>query len=315
MITGTSESKHSGAAYIDMPKYIGVASVKIMAINPDNNKLRALGWTIPEDADEPKYVTTTTAEDGTVKQHARVRFMVQIQELEDKPIIALDYWIRPEPWMNKDRNKCQIIDNYGRTAWGTQEEIRNNKIPVYASGPAKISIPYVPSHRGQEEIVKFLMKYLCCTPFESYDNKTKTWKKNEKPGELTIDNWKTLCSGDARELASYVALQPDNLLKVILGVTTTADNKVYQTFIDSDYLPNNARITNGIYESADKIINRVKEDGYHDNCTFSAAPVSLFTVTPTDVEPAAQTPTTTVDVDSLFEEAEPSDPDDLPFTL
>ena len=313
MITGTSESK-TGAAFIDMPKYIGVASIKILAVNPDNNKLRALGWTVPEDAAEPNYVSTVTLDDGTTRTRTRVRFMAQIQELEDKPIIALDYWIRPEPWMNKERNKCQIIDQYGRTAWGTQDEIRNNKIPEYASGPAKISLPYAPSHKGQEELIKLLMKYLCCTPFEYFDSKSKTWKKNDKPGTLTIDNWKALCAGDARELVSYIALQPDNLLKVILGVTTTEDNRVYQTFINTDYLANNSRMNNGIYDTADKIINRVKEDGYHDNCQFSAAPVTVFTMTPTVVEPAAQTTNSSIDVDSLFEEGDSSD-DDLPFTL
>ena len=43
MITNTNTSKQP-TEIIDIQKFIGVASVKIMAINPDNAKLRALGW-------------------------------------------------------------------------------------------------------------------------------------------------------------------------------------------------------------------------------------------------------------------------------
>lgn len=315
MITGTSETKKASAFVNGPGPFKGVGTIKIVAINPDNNKLRTLGWTVPEDAEEPNYVTTTTLEDGKTRKSARVRFMVELQEPDDKPIIPMDFWIRPESWLNKEGNKCQVIDCYGRTAWATKEELKADKIPQYSSGPAKISLPYKPSHKGQEEIVNFLMRYLVCTPFESYDKKTDTWKKNDNPGTLTIDNWADLSNGNARELASYVALQPDNLLKVIFGVQKTEDNRVFQTFITTGYLPNNARLVNGEYTTAVKLIDKVMADGYHDNCEFSASPIVQYTVTPTEVTPPAPASAQNVDVDALFEEGDADDDSDLPFDL
>lgn len=314
MITNTNTSKQP-TEIIDIQKFIGVASVKIMAINPDNAKLRALGWQVPEGADEPSYVVEKTQEDGTVRKSARVRFMCQIQEFPDKPIVALDFWIRQNPWINGAGTKMQIIDQFGRTAWGTKDEVRSNSIPEYSSGPAKIALPYKPAHRGEEQLVKFLMKYLCCTPFETYDRKTESYVKSKNPGRLTIDDWNSLCNGDAKELRSYVASQPDNLLKVILGVRTTDDNKSYQTFIDDTFLANGARAEGGVFTFAQKAIDTTIADGYHDNCQFSAEPVKPFVITPTDVKPAETVSTMTDNVDALFGNGDAAldFEDDLPF--
>lgn len=324
MLGNTNASKQP-TEYVEVPKYVGVASIKIVAVNPNNAKLRSLGWQVPEGADEPKYIVEKTLDDGTIRKSTRIRFMAQIQDFDDKPIVALDFWIRPNVWLNKDGSKCQIIDTYGRTAWATKEELKNNAIPQYASGPAKIAKPYKPSHPGEERLVRFLMKYLVCTPFESYDENSGKYVKNANPGQLTIDDWKALCDGNVREIVGYLATRPDNLLKVILGVSQTEDNKVYQTFIDDVFIGNGASPKNGEYATASKIIDKLMNDGYHDNYQYSAAPVVPFVITPTEVKPdkgfntaesAAQA--SSENVDALFSSGDAlgaEDDDDLPFEV
>lgn len=320
MIGNTNASKQP-TEFVDVPKYVGVASVKIVAVNPNNDKLRVLGWNIPEGAEEPKYVVEKAQDDGTLRKSARVRFMAQIQDFDDKPIVALDFWISPGAFFNRDSSKCQIIDSYGRTAWATKEELKNGTIPQYSSGPANIATPYKPAHRGEERLVKFLMKYLCCTPFEVKDRNTGKFIRSANPGQLTIDNWQALCNGNASEIVQYLASQPDNRVKVILGISQTDDNKSYQAFVDDLFIANGSRPENGVYPAAERAIDALYADGYHDGYQYSAHPVKPFIVTPTDVKPASNdfevsdSKVNAAEIDAMFSDNAGSDfdDDDLPF--
>jgi len=316
MISNTNASKNpSTAEFADIKKYQGVASVSIVGINPSNDRLRQFGWTIPEDAEEPKYVTVNN--EG--KKSARVRFLVKIEDFDDKPVVALDFWIRPEYWVNKKGDKAQIIDSFGRTAWGTKDEIKGHKIPQYASGPAQISNDYKMAHPGQDVLVGFIMKFLNMTPLSIFDRKKNNWVASKNPGHLTIDHWDKLCQGDVSEIAEYIAAEPNNKVKVVLGIRTTEDNKAYQTFLPGCYIGNGAlpdRQT-GEYASARKAIDRAQNDaeenGYAFPYIYTATPVREWGVDATEVTdrseetPAGAAPG--VSDPSYFE----AQPDDLPF--
>ena len=311
MISNTSASKNAGSGdFAEIRKYIGVASVHILAVNPSNARLRSYGWQIPEGADEPKYVIT----DSEGRKSARVRIVAQIQDLDDKPVIALDYWVRPEIVFNKDQTKCKLIDSFGRTAYGTKTEVQAHKIPQYSNGPANISSDYKPCHNGEEELVLLLIKYLNVTPLQTYDRMRKTWIPTKDPGHVTIDNWKKLCDGDVSELTSAISLQPENRVKVVLGIRTTEDNKTYQTFLPTCYIGNGSipsRDT-GEYAAARKAIDKWREG--HPNATieFSAVPVKEWNVNATDVSEA--TVENMPDMpDFNSPEYTTEHPDDLPF--
>lgn len=281
MIENVNASKKpSNSIAEDIKKYIGVASVNVVSINPNNEALRKFGWHIPDDAEEPEYVKL----DKNGKVFTRVRFLVQIQDLPEKPVIYMDYICRPEVAVSQDGQKCKIIDGYGRTAWATKADIQAKKVPQYTNGPANISTPYKPCHPGEEEIVSFIMKYLNVTPLQMYD-KVRGWVPSKNPGRLTIDNWKAICDGNMNELAEYVSLQPENCVKVVLGVQTTDENKAYQTFLNGCYIGNGAKpdVNTGEYVRA-----RAKIDDFFKNrenapYTFSASPVKEWTVTATEV--------------------------------
>ena len=310
MITNTNVSKvASNEEYVDIPKFVGVASVNVLAINPNNDKLRKYGWTVSENAEEPKYVTTTS--DG--KKSARVRFLVQIQDLDEKPIVAMDFWVRPDISFNKEATKAKVIDSFGRTAWGTKEEIQKHLIPQYSSGPANINSDYKPCHVGEEELVNFLMKYLNVTPFQMFSKAKQEWVVNKNPGHLTIDHWDWLCNGNVKELAEYISLQPDNKVKVILGVRNTEDNKTYQTFLPTTFIGNGAMVdrNTGEYASARKAIDRYFENRDESVYTFSATPVKEWGVSATVVKDNSDSQLPGFDDPSYTTE----NPDDLPFEL
>lgn len=308
MISNTNASKEpSNVEYVDVHKYVGVASINIVAVNPNNDKLRKYGWNIPEEADEPNYVHTVER-DGKIVKSARVRFLAQIQDLDDKPIVPMDFWCRQELCVNRDGSKCKVIDTFGRTAWATKEDVQAHRVPQYSNGPANISYPYRPCHVGEEELVSFLMKYLNVTPFQIFDRKKNGYVNSTNPGRLTIDSWESLCSGDAKEIREMLALQPENKVKVILGIRSTDDNKSYQTFLNSGFLGNSNRIdvATGEYSFAKRIIDKWKEGKDDTMYSFSAFPVKEWKETSTEVSDNAGT---------MFDDQGnySLDDDDLPF--
>lgn len=290
MIENANASKVAGnGEFIDVKKYYGVASVKVLAINPKNAVLRKYGWTIDESADEPNYIHTAT--DGS--QSTRVRFLVEIQDIEPKPVISLDFWIRDGFIIGQNSGKCRVIDSYGRVAWATKEEVKAHAIPQYSNGPASIDKDYKACHPGQDKLIAFLFKLLNITPMTQFNKQKNEWVPTKNPGRLTIDDWKKLVSGDVTELAEYVSLQPDNCVKVVLGVKSTDENKTYQTFLsDCDgtskvpYISNASRPDNqtGEYVAARKRIDDFYNNHENSGITFSAAPVREWKESATQVE-------------------------------
>ena len=306
MIENFNVTKNSSSEnYADVKKYIGVASINVLAVNPNNATLRMYGWQIPEDADEPKYVTTNN--DG--KKSARVRFLVQLNELKDKPVIPLDFWIQPDFRFTSDpeKSKCQIIDAFGRTAYATKQEYKEHAIPRYANGLASISSDYKACHVGEENLVKFIMKLLNVTPLKMFVKASNQWVDSKNPGRLTIDDWGALCNGDVSEINGYLKLQPDNRVKVILGIKTSDDNKTYQTFLASAYLGNGSRvdITTGEYVAARKALDKDREYADQNNkpypFIYSAVPVKEWAPAATEVS------------DNSNEVDMPDFEDDMPF--
>lgn len=315
MIENANASRNPGE-FFDVKRYVGVASVNILAINPNNEKLRKYGWNIPADADEPTYIVNRKDQNGNDVKAARICFLVQIQDLDEKPIIMLNFFVQTGMMVSKDNLKCKIIDQYGRTAWATKEEIKSGSIPIYKTGnAANICFPYKPCHRGEEELINFLFKYLNITPFNFFDGASNAWKQSVNPGKLTIDDWDALCSANVKEIAGYVALQPENRVKVILGLHINDENKSYQSFLSDGYIGNAATIgTDGEYITAKKLITRFYESHDADHYLYEAKPVHEWKPVATEVK---EKPTTMFDDQGNFIADEPSanNPfdNDLPF--
>lgn len=303
MITNANATKASSeATFIDVKKFIGVGSVNVLAINPNNAKLRQYGWNIPDSQEEPKYVVT----DNQGKKSARVRFLVQVQDLKDKPILAMDFWVRPEGALNSDGSKCKIIDAYGRTAWATKSEFQAHQVPQYGNGPASISSDYKLCHVGEEELVNFMMKYLNVTPLQML--KDGNWVATKNPGTCTYE-WKPICNGDVSELWKDVCQFPDNKVKVAFGIRTNDENKSYQTFLNTKYFGNGSRPgPDGEYTAAKNAIEKFKQNRPNAPVTFSAEPIHEWSVTATEVKEADDMPASFSDA-SFFTENK----DDLPF--
>lgn len=307
MITNPKESKEAKVgAVAPATRYIGVASVQVVAINPNNAKLRSFGWEIPEDAAEPEYSSEAPNAAGKTIRIQRVRLLVQIQDFADKPVVPLDFFCTAEPRMNMDNTKCQIIDDYGRTAWATKEEFKTGSIPVNKDGnKMRICTPYRPCHRGEEGLIKFLVAYFS-NPIDVWDNRKSAWTENLEASKVTFDNWTALCNGDLKELAAAIALQPNNRVKVVFGIRHTEDNRSYQTFMQNVFILNerNFNWQTGEYNQVSREIARLANTPNGAMTEYSSKPVVVWKETPSVVKDES-----TVELPSSNASGE----DDLPF--
>jgi hypothetical protein len=181
---------------------------------------------------------------------------------------------------------------YAQTAWATKADIQGKKVPQYTNGPARINLPYKMCHRGEDTLTIFLHRLLNVTALTEWNKATNSYEPTKNPGRICFDNWSQIAEGNTREIAEMISTRPDNAVMVILGVQTTPDNKTYQTFLSygdiqhAPYLGNGSRPD---YQTGEYTVARRRIDAYNDSfpnnsCTFSAATVKEWTVTPTEVK-------------------------------
>lgn len=221
-------------------RFIGVAPVRILAVNPNATQLKEL---YGRDFEEPQYVSTVQNKEGKDIQSVRISFIVQpdSNRCNIDSLLNVSLFLRKEYMFNNDKSKVKVIDKYGRTAWVTVEQAKNHEIPVYSNGPAKIDANYKPMYRGEEELIDFVKCYLGIPNIDIYDNKSGMWVVNANPSncEAQFNNIDNFFTGNIKELQEVLSYQPYNFIKVLFGVRES-DGKTYQTAFTGKFAKNNA---------------------------------------------------------------------------
>ena len=266
-------------------RYIGVGSVYVLAINPTKEELSKLynGATIDN---EPEYLgTAEVGPEGNKKKVNQVRLDFIIKSDPEKcdgieTTTKATFFLRQDYRFNKDQTKVQIIDKYGRTAWATSEEVKAKSIPQYASGLANIDADYRPAFIGEEELTEFIKAYLNIPNPMNYVNGAWVDKTpaEKAEAEARLDNIDAYFKGDFKELKRIISYQPNNKVKVLFGVKTTADGKQYQAIYGQKFLKNN--ITD--YSKLEKEVKERKEAGAYADTEFMVCALKEYAVEATD---------------------------------
>ena len=261
-------------------RYIGVAPVKILAINPSKQELEKLYNTELEK--DPEYVSITeVGEDKHKVETVRIDFIVNTvpEKCDNIDFMSkVSFFIRNEYRYNRDKTKVQVIDKYGRTAWVTIEQAKKREIPMYSNGPANLDADYRPVFVGEEDLTNFLKEYPNIPNVMKYVNNKWVMNTNTSDSEARLESIKNYFKGDFTELRNAVALQPDNKIKVLFGVKTTDDNRQFQAVFTQMFLRNN--VTN--YSRLDKELNERKQAGAYPTTEFQVCELKEYTVEATD---------------------------------
>lgn len=273
---------------VSFKRYYGIGNVNIVAVNPTKAELAKLGREVEE---EPVYVTE---KDGV--KTIRVTLYARPIEFENKEeLLTMSFFIRNQRFASKDKGTFQVIDSYGRTAWVTEEQLKNHEIPVNSNGStANIANNYRPTYKGENEFTQFVKTYLVIPDLTVWNKELEKWIPNSKVDspadcEVRFDHIDRWFNNDIKEIKDAFAFRPINTAQVLFGVRTDDQNREYQAFFN-DRFYKGIKTTDGKYQSeafakeVEKINSNPATSGRYANTEFYYGPLKEYSPTATNFE-------------------------------
>lgn len=277
---------------ISVKRYIGLAAVKILGVNP-TAKQQNEWFNTNSFTEEPVYVGKGKAKnskgDDIEVPQIRLNFVVRTNptikcnsgiEMTTNVSIFLSKGFQYSHKNGVD--KIKVIDEFGRTAWATADDLKNHAIPVYANGPARITNNYRPCYIGEEELLNFLKTYIGIPNPE-------VW--NESQGKFVMkpaseledckcgfDNIEKYFTGDVSEIKEILTYQPENMIKVLFGVRTSDDGKQYQAAYTRAFVS----VTSTNYSRLKKDLEDAQAAGAFSTTAFEVCDLKEFNIQATD---------------------------------
>lgn len=281
----------------EFKRYIGVCPVFVKAVNPNKAEHEKLFNTTLEEA--PVYVQDKEDAEGNSYKNVRISIVMQpdVEKIGfEMPLITMPLFVTNQKQFGAKSGKYQVVDKYGRFAWATEAEISAKEIPTNSNGKkADISNDYRIAYVGEEALTKFIRAFLYIPEITVWDNNEQCRVPNtkDKPEEcecrLDVETFEKLFKGDFSEIKEILGFQPNNKIKVCLGVRTDANSgKLFQSVYTKKFISNAA--TN--YSSLDKMLQAdasyAAENNKVLNTEYSAETVHEYSVTPTNFSAAPE---------------------------
>ena len=299
----------------EFKRYIGVCPVFVKAVNPNKAEHEKLFNTTLEEA--PVYVQDKEDNNGNSYKNVRISLVLQpdVEKIGfEMPLVTMPLFITNQKQFGANSGKYQVVDKYGRFAWATEEEISAKEIPTYSNGKkANISNDYRIAYVGEEDLTNFIRVFLCIPSITKWDNNEKCMVPNTdvKPEEcecrLDVESIEKFFKGDFSEIKEILGFQPNNKIKVCLGVRTDMNSgKLFQSVYTKKFMSNAS--TN--YNSLDKALQAdIAYASEHDkvlNTEYSAEAVHEYSVTPTTFSaPSEATSSSDTSFDSTDDSSSP----------
>jgi hypothetical protein len=289
MAIGKGKASVEGASF---KRYIGVASMSIVGVNPTKAELEKIqGRTIEND---PVYSFERENADGTKTKGTRVTIYLKANpdKYVDETlnpinlIVPVTFSITDTPTKGSTSGKYKVLDEFARTAWATPEDIQNNTIPMYSNGPAPITNNYRVAYGEEENLSAFVAAFLNFeSPVKFVDGKPAGLTDNAHDFESRFDeeDIKKIAAGDVTPLKNVLKYQPNNNVKVAIGIRTTDDGKQYHVIYNRMFLNNGATK----YDRLGRNISSTQSTGAFSNVQFDTEELHEYKVEATPLESTA----------------------------
>lgn len=275
--------------------YIGIADCHLVAINPNKVTIDMLYGR--ESKEEPKYLGETEVNGVKVPQ-ARIDIYFKLDEkyLDEKgnplnTIYRKSIFLAKTVQTRRDGTKIQVVDEFGNTAWATNEEAANHEVPMYTNGPAGIMKDYRPLYRNEEIIMNIVKTFLRVPNIHvdanqnplRYNYDTKQWEitNDASDGLIRFDTTEKFFSGDFKEIQDVPSYQPKNEVQILVGVKSQ-DGKMFPDVYDvvmTTPRKNNREVN---YEKFKTSVNDAKTNGRYADTEFRICEFQEYSVTPTN---------------------------------
>ena len=274
----------------EFKRYIGVCPVFVKAVNPNKAEHEKLFNTTLEEA--PVYVQDKEDNNGNSYKNVRISLVLQpdVEKIGfEMPLVTMPLFITNQKQFGANSGKYQVVDKYGRFAWATEEEISAKEIPTYSNGKkADVSNDYRIAYVGEEDLTNFIRVFLCIPSITKWDNNEKCMVPNTdvKPEEcecrLDVESIEKFFKGDFSEIKEILGFQPNNKVKVCLGVRTDANSgKLFQSVYTKKFMSNASTNYNSLDKALQADIAYASEHSKTLNTEYSAEAVHEYSVTPT----------------------------------
>lgn len=269
---------------VEIKRYIGVAPVTVLAVNPNKEKLDALrGF---QSSKDPEYLGTTKIGDKEVKQ-VRVDFLVRTVPEKSNGIeltTTVSFYIADSAEYTKDGKKLRVINKYGEDTWLTAEALQSGVLPENMQWFNMEGVRA--AYRGERDITDFLKAYLIIPNRTYVDRNTGERKTIDdlSMAEAQLGHIEDYFKGDFSEIENILASRPNNRVKLCFGVKTTDDNKIYQDV----FIKRTVRNGTTNYSRLDEEIQAAKTAGVYSHTEFSVEPLHEYVVAPTDFSAPAE---------------------------
>lgn len=281
----------------EFKRYIGVCPVFVKAVNPNKLEHEKLFNTTLEEA--PVYIQDKEDTNGNSYKNVRISVVMQpdIEKIGfEMPIVTMPLFVTNQKQFGAKSGKYKVVDKYGRFTWATESEIQSKTTPTYTDKETgetkKFDIDMTSariSYVGEEELTDFIRTFLCIPEITKWDNDKKCMVPNNdaKPEEcecrLEVKSFEKLFKGDFSDIKDTLGFQPNNKIKVCLGVRTDANSgKLFQSVYTKKFMSNAS--TN--YSKLDKMLQADAEYAAKNNkvlnTEYSAEAVHEYSVTPTN---------------------------------
>jgi hypothetical protein len=206
---GFNSNASDTKVFKEVKLFTGIHNLKVVAINPTKEKLEEMGYK-PQNA--PNYLSTEGEGDDEVKK-LRLDFHLLGQSPEGEKIMTkVAFFLENQYRVNKDGDKAEWINDFGRTAWsakGSPEEAPS-QFTWFKHESARRS------HVGEADVHLFLVNWLNIGPDD----------------EAKMDNFLALFDENYSELQSILASNIDNEVRVLLSVRDNKYQSVYNKYFD-----------------------------------------------------------------------------------
>lgn len=278
----------------EFKRFIGVCPVTVKAINPDKKEHEKLFNTTLDEA--PVYVTDKEDSEGKTYKNVRISIVLAPDTEKvgfDMPLITMPLFVSNQKQYGANSGKYQVVDKYGRFAWATEAEISAKEIPTYSNGKkADISNDYRIAYVGEEDLTNFIRTFLCIPTINKWDNDAKTMVINNdvKPEDcecrLDVETFEKFFKGNFSEIKDILGFQPNNKVKVCLGVRTDVNSgRLFQTVYTKKFMSNSATNYASLAKDLQADTTYAINHGKTVNTEFSAEAVHEYSVTPTTFTP------------------------------
>lgn len=199
--------------------YTGVENFNVTSVNPSKADIEALigqeiTWT-------PEYVSTTTVSDSDGERDVpQVRIDFMLTNDGETSIRPKAQFYVANTYHKSQTGKIRAINAYGQDAWLPEENIKSGVAPDSMSWYDMTGVK--PAKKGEVELISFI-KNLLNIPF----NNAKLVNKKDALASIDHAEWSKIFAGDFEPIREKV-MSTNNKIGLLLGVKTSADNKVSQ---------------------------------------------------------------------------------------